>query len=339
MGPPTTSSVHARSGNYLRAAVVVAVAAVVVWFAFFQRSLAIADVTSTGSLVADGSEHDVIVAFDARRANVRRVEITPVAGTDAPARVIDVGPATSENGRVPAGSIAARSDAPRKSTYRYVLVADDGLRSAPFEKTFEFAAGPPRAPLITGVTVPSELVAGRPFAVDIAYEPGSRPIAQVEMRVASSTIRWGREVASIPWAASPPGQPTTVRYPFDGGLQPSHTALDFTMIDANGVRSAPQRVVLDVRKPSTIVACTPTTCGRVVTTRAVEPASGVVGFFRRVFSTDDEHAQKVYEVVVRRDDGTTHVLNDTRRWSAGARVRIVGNRVSLRCLDAAGRCT
>jgi hypothetical protein len=42
--------------------------------------------------------------------------------------------------------------------------------------------------------------------------------------------------------------------------------------------------------------------------------------------------------VVARDDGTMHVVNDTTRWNAGARVRIVGNHVSLRCLDAATRC-
>ena len=270
LATPVAPVVSARTRPSLWIAVAaVLVFASLVWFNFSRSSLDIAAVTSDGRLVADGTSHPVTVALKNSRAIVRNIEIQEVDGArDGASQVIAVPPDVSAAGEAAAGSIALRSDEARRVTYRYVLVGADGTRSSPFDKTFEFAPGPARPPTITAVTVPPDLVAGKPFALNIAYEPGSRGLAQVEMRVASSTIPWTHDVVAMPWVTRPSRTSDSIRYPFEAGLAASHTTLDFTMIDQDGARSAPQRVALDVSGPAIVARrspakpaarCTPTT--------------------------------------------------------------------------------
>ena len=351
LAAPAAPIVPARA----RPSLLIAVAAVLVfaslvWFNFSHSSLDIAAVTSEGKLVADGTSHPVTVAFRNSRVVARNIEIHELGGTsDGDSQVLAISSEASDSGKAAAGSIALQSGDARSVTYRYVVVGTDGARSPPFDKTFEFSAGPSRPPIITAVTVPPDLVAGKPFALNIAYEPGSRGLAQVEMRVASSTIPWTHEVVAMPWVTRPSQSSDSIRYPFESGLAASRTTLDFTMIDQDGVRSAPQRVALDVSGPAIVARrapakptarCTPTTCGSVVATREIEPSQGLIGAIRRIFVEDGPPAPKRYEIVVRRDDRSIDVINDGRRWKSGSRVRLVGDRLtSARCAGTADHCS
>lgn len=312
-------------------------AGIVVWFNFFHRTLAITSVDATGPLIGDGSEHDVAVRFDAHNVAVRGVEVRLVRGGRGDEQPVWVAmPAASADARVaPAGRVGIASSRPSQLTYRYVLVAADGTRSAPVENTFDFAAGPIRPPVIRSVTVPGAPVAGKPPVLTIAYDDGTSPVALVEMAVVDAHGRASETVASR-LTDLPASRPGFVTLPIPAAPAPSRRVADLTLVDADGGRSEPARVVLDVTPDNGPPACTASTCGRVVATRELPPEQGISAFFGRLFESK-KHARRAYAISVRLDNGSTRTLQASSRWSPGVRVRVVG-RTQLRCLEPGDRC-
>ena len=321
-------------------------AAIAIWFGFFYRSIEITRVTSNEPLIGDGKKREVFVAFHARRFEVRRVDVDFIRGDapwdDKPIR-IDVAPEAAVRGLIPAGRLGMRTTKPSKATFRYVLVGVDGSRSAPFEKTFEIAPAPAQPPVITAAVVPRGLVVGKPFSLTIAYDPGESSLSQLELRFVDSTVKWPSDSIVVAVSELASTKAGSVTYPFAAINTPSRSTLDVTLVDLDGVRSAPRRVVLDVAKPPPThvasPACTNTTCGRVLAVREIDqPPEGISGFIGRIFGQESDRGRKLYEVTVRLDNGTTRILRETTRWNSGARVRMVGSTVSLRCLEPRDGC-
>jgi|GEM_PF-3259352 len=331
----------ARVATVALVLLIACVAGGIVWFNFFQRSLAIASVGADGALVGDGSRHDVQVRFSARNVDVRGVEVRFVRGDvngDAQPVWIAIAPTAAASRVAPAGQIGLASSHPSRATFSYVLVAADGTRSAPVEKTFDFAAGPVRPPVIRSVAVPGELVTGKPFVLTIAFDDGTSTVGTVEMKVVDGRGDAAAQTVTSRLTDLPASQPGTVTFPVAAAARPSRRTADFTLVDADGHRSAPARVVLDVRKAGFSPAdCTAATCGRVLTARAVEPKEGLSGFFGRLFDSK-ERARPAYAIAVRFDNGSTRMLQASSRWNPGARVRVAGRVDRLHCIEPGDRC-
>lgn len=317
------------------------VTGIAIWNAFFNDRPAITQVATSTPLVGDGKKREVFVTFKANRADVKNLEIRFVRGDGAWNRrplSIEVPPEAVARGRIAAGQIALHATRPATATFAYVLVAANGERSAPFEKTFEFAPAPmqpaasesarpamiaiepsvkPAGPVITSISVPRPLVAGRPFAVTIAYRDGAGTLDRIERKVIESTARWQPETSAVETSTLPRPAPGLVRFPFHALRGPSRSTLEFTLVDRDGVRSEPQRVTLDVVSPRirpASTACTSAICGRVISVNEIEAKTG-----------GSRRGGKSYEVTVRTDNGTLHILTQSTRWKPGTRVRVIAN--------------
>jgi len=278
----------------------------------------IVDVVSDPDIVGDGKEHDVFVAIDPSRGDVRSVEVTFMSGDgtwEPRSRVIDVRPDAIRNGRIAVGRVGLRTTAPATATFQYVLTAADGQRSTPFVKQFVFAPVAARAPQITDVVVPPSVVAGTPFTLTINFTPGESGIASVERRTLGA--EGPPRVTSLAGLASP--KEGTLRYPAEAIASASRTTFAFTLVDRDGARSEPKEVVVEATapkrdtveptpaKPETF-ACTRANCGSVVSVREIDRS-------------------KTYEVIARMDDRTIQTMVSTATWKVGTRVRKAGARL------------
>lgn len=337
----STARPHVRFATLAITLLVACVVGGVVWFNFFHRSLAIASIGASGPLVGDGSKHDVHVRYAARNVVVQGVEVRfvrgDVFGDDRTVRIaVPAGAARADVAA--AGQIGLASSHPSHATFSYVLVGADGTRSAPVEKTFDFAAGPVRPPVIRSVAVPGELVTNKPFSLAIAFDAGTGSVGSVEMKIADQRAEAAAETVTTRLADLPVSQPGTLIFPVDPVSSASRRIVDFTLIDGEGRRSEPARVVLDVRRPAASPAdCTAATCGRVVTATEVEPRQNLSGFFSRLFDGKGR-AKKAYAISVRFDNGSTHLLQASSRWNPGARVRVVGRDGRLQCIEPDDHC-
>ncbi|MFM9915860.1 MAG: glycine zipper 2TM domain-containing protein [Rhizobacter sp.] len=213
------------------------------WFGFLRPVFEITAVETQGPLVGDGKARPVTLAVHARHETVRNVEMRFVSGDGNWNTQTTTYPATgtaSGETRIGAGTLAYRTAQPMTATFEYVLVSNDGTRSAPFQRTFSIL--PPI--VITSVTAPRPLGVGRAFNVDIKYQKGSTDIVQIERRVVESSVPWPDTAGT---ASVQPGNANgLVQYPFDAAKQPMRSTLEFVLIDAQGVRSEPARMTLDI---------------------------------------------------------------------------------------------
>lgn len=335
-----------RSRRFLPWLAIVAalVAGIAVWKGSFDDTPVITQVTTGTPLIGDGRKREVFVTFEANRADVKNLEVRFVRGDGAWDRQplsIEVSPAAMARGRVAAGQIALRTSRPATATFAYVLVAADGEPSAPFEKTFEFAPAPtqsaasesarptataieppvtPAGPVITSISVPRPLVAGRAFSVTIAYRDGASKLDRIERKIIESTVRWQPGTLAVEASTLPRQAPGLVKFPFGALRVASRSTLEFTLVDRDGVRSAPQRATFDVAAPPVrraSAACTSATCGRVVSVREIA-----------LQADGSRRGERTYEVAVRTDNGTLHLLTQTTRWKPGTRVRVIANTVT-----------
>ncbi|MGI9026905.1 MAG: hypothetical protein ACR2GP_15260 [Burkholderiaceae bacterium] len=345
LAAPTSGPLRSRAFNLWVTVVATLVAVVAIWFASFYEALEITQVTSGEPLIGDGTKRDVLMSFKARRVDVDSVQVRLVRGEGPPDRqpsIIKVSPEAAAAGLTGAGQIGLRTTTPTTATFEYVLVSADGKRSAPFQKTFEIAAGPPQPPVITGIDVPRDIVAGQPFELTIAYGQGSGSVAKVERKVIDSTTAWRPQVATTATSELAGSKAGAVTYPFEAIAMPSQSTIAFTLVGSDGARSEPRRIEIDVAPPRIAATaprparvasdgCTSSTCGRVVSIREVdskakEPDLGtkVTGFFGRLFGHADDRTPKRYRITVRMDDGSTRVVIKPAPWQSGARVRVVG---------------
>lgn len=366
--PPENASAGtvAKHGNRWLAIGAALLVAVGVWFGFFYHSLAITRVDAASAVVGDGKKQDVFVSFKPS-SDVKGIQVRFLRGDgkwDSQPININVAPDAAAQGRAQAGQIGMRTVKPATATFEYVLVAADGKQSEPFQKTFEIAAGPAQPPVIGAINVPRSIVVGKPFSFTIAYENGAGNVVQVERKVIESNVKWQSDEQTTKMSDLTNPKQGSVTYPFQAMNTPLHSTIEFTLVDADGVRSEPKRVVLDVVPPSVRTAnaevgCTASTCGKVVAVRETEQkaegtglgaviggviggilgntvgrgrgktATTVVGAAGGAYAGHEGEkmlrAGKSYEVTIRMDNGSTRVVTQTGRVQSGERVRVSGN--------------
>jgi len=225
------------------------------WFAFLQPHLEIKGVEMQGVFVGDGKPRAVRLHIDARNSTLREVEVRFVRGDGNWNPQPSSYPAAAAASQIDAGTLAVQATKPINATFAYTLIGADGKRSAPFERTFEIV--PPL--VITEVTVPRPLKVGQNFAVTIKYRRSGADVVRVERHVVSSSVPWAQADAVQQLAA--PDASGSVSYSFEAAVKPTRSMIEFVLVDAQGVRSDPQRVALNVGTvepagtgPGTIVA-------------------------------------------------------------------------------------
>lgn len=183
-------------------------------------------------------------------------------------------------------------------------------------------AQPPRAAAIVDIAVPADVVTGKRFAVTIGYRTGDRKPLAIERRTVDGTAR-AKDAPVRTQVAKLSQRDGTLRYPFAAAATPSRRTFEFTLIDADGRRSASKRVVVDVVRaasPAPAVACTRETCGSVQSIRAIEPARNAKPSARA--------SARRYEVMVRLDDRSARTVVQGKRLPLGSRVRWSNGRLT-----------
>jgi outer membrane lipoprotein SlyB len=209
--------------------------------------LEITRIETQGPFVGNGKPTPVFVEFEARNAAPQSVEVRFLRGDGSwqpAAWKHEVGSATGT--RADAGSLQYRTKRPASATFEYVLVSADGKRSAPFERTFDIT--PPVT--ITGIRVPRPLRVGHEFALTIGYEKGAADIVRIERRVVETSVPWKQSESAQEVKLG--GSSGSFDYKFDAAMQPMRSTLEFVMVDAQGLRSEPARVVLDIGTPPAV---------------------------------------------------------------------------------------
>ncbi len=233
----------------------VVVVAIGAWFGLLQPRLDIKAVEMQGLFVGDGKPRAVRLRVDARNTTLKEVEVRFVRGGGTWSPQPTRHPVAATAAEVDAGTLATQTTQPISATFAYTLVDADGKRSAPFERTFEIV--PPL--VITDVAVPRALKVGQDFAVAIKYRRSGADIVRIERHVVNSSVPWAQ--ADTVQQLQAPDASGSVSYSFDASNRPLRSTVEFVLVDAQGVRSEPHRVALNVGTveptgtgPGTIVA-------------------------------------------------------------------------------------
>ncbi len=329
---------------------------VVLWW-FSVPRLDITRVETQGLFIGNGKPVPVFIDFEARNTHVRSAEVRLVRGDGDWGQTswrVDLAPEGSQNNRVAAGTLQITTARPVSATFEYVLISADGKRSTPFERTFDVV--PPL--VITKVNVPRPTLVGKEFALDFAFQKSTAEIVRVERKVVDSSQPWAQNEHAVQLKLG--ADATAFQYKFDPFPKTTRATLEFTLVDAAGVRSDPVRVALNVTTPG--ASAPGTGPGEVVavrqvgsasandwTTAATTAAGAVLGFItgRQIgkggvrtgatvigtvgggwagyevgkrLSNSDPNA--VYETTVRLDDSPTRVISTRGAppWSVGSRV-------------------
>lgn len=328
---------------------VVAIAAAVWWYS--TPKLQIARVETAGVFVGNGKPQPVFIDFDARNVQVRSAEVRLVKGDGNWGQTswkVDVTPESPN--RVGAGTLAVTTSNPISATFEYVLVGADGKRSEPFQRTFDVV--PPL--VITKIGVPKSLQVGREFALDIGFRKSAAEIVRVERKVVQSSQPWAQNEAAQQIQVG--ADATSFKYKFEPFAKPTKATLEFTLVDAAGVRSDPYRVALNVGTvvpgtgPGTVVSVqmaknsppaesgsgigaviggiAGAILGHQVGSGTGKTVATIVGGVSGAWAGNEvekrfaEHPNAMYETTIRFDDGTTRTIT-TRgapRWKEGTRV-------------------
>lgn len=234
------------------AAAAVLVIALTLYFVF-GNGLSINDVESRDPLIANGKPHDLVVDFKPGKHEVKEIEVKFVRG-DAPASswTTKVSSQDSKQGRASVGPISYRSTKETSATFQYVLVASDGTRSKPYEKTFKLAAGTFQPPSISTVQVPNVMHVGQPYSFKLWYEAPDAEVVQVQSRIVESSITWPQThtTYNLKGAARGTGSLT---YTLPASQAPYKTTEEFVLVDALGNKSEPHRTSFEVL-PATATA-------------------------------------------------------------------------------------
>ena len=177
---------------------------------------------------------------------------------------------------------------------------------------------------IVDIDVPAGLVAGKRFALTIDYVAGDRRPVSIERRRVGDGAT-ARSFVVTPLSRLKAIEPGKLRYPLDAPTGVARRTLDFTLIDVDGKRSEPKRVVLDIARTPVkgqTVGCTRETCGTVQSVRDVETSG------RGLMSASPARAASHrYDVAVRMDDRTVRTVGQARRLPVGSRVHWTGGRL------------
>lgn len=328
-----------------------------VWFGVLQPRAQITAIATDGPWVGNGRAVPVSVAVETRNTTVRRVDVRFVRGDMAwnpQTWSVDVPAGTPANTNLPAGTLSYRTDKPMSATFEYTLVNADGKRSDPVEHTFNIL--PPV--VITGVRVPRPLQVGQDFAATILFRKGAADIVQVERRfVGAGTDTASAEAVSQPLQLK--ADSNSFEYRFDAAKQPMRSTVEFVLVDAQGVRSDPYRVALDIgtvaragNGPATVLAIREvksegkaTGFGAVIgaisgailghqvgkgTGRDVATVAGGVGGAVAGHQVEKGVRSDItWETTVRFDDGSTRTVHAAQQptWRVGDRVQVANGEI------------
>lgn len=210
---------------------------------YLQPQLDITRVETAGVFIGNGKPQPVFLDFQSRNTKVRSAEVRLVKGDGdwgQKSWTVDIAADATSSSHVPVGTLQVKTAKPMTATFEYTLVAADGRRSAPFQRTFDIVA-----PLvITAVNVPRPLRVGNAFAVGIGYQKSSAEIVSVERKVIESTVPWAQNERAL--AVKLNNESGRFDYNFEPIPKPTRATVEFTLVDAAGLRSDPVRVTLDV---------------------------------------------------------------------------------------------
>lgn len=361
-----TPATGTASGSWLSRNKWLAVAAVVVAavgaYMMMPGTLEITDVRPVEALVADGKKRDIVVEFKRGSSPVQGVQVRYVRGAgpwNPDTWTTNVTADASASGQAPAGPIAVRSLKPVTATFEYTLVAQDGTRSKPFEKTFDIAAAPVQPPAIAAADVRGPAYAGRPVTVNVDYRSGTSDVAKVEVKQVEGTGLSAPVTQNVSGTAGKASG--TIAYALPASSAPQRTAYEIVLIDAQGVRSEAKLVAFDVTQAPVAVGRTgvvtriqevaqsggdPSGVGAVVggilggvlghqvgsgRGNTVATVAGAVGgAVAGNLIEKNAGSKKTYQVHVRFDDGRTQVFSADGYPSLrqGDRVRVVNGVLS-----------
>ncbi len=335
-----------------------------VWFKFFQKSFEISGVELREAFVADGRKRDVVLSFKSTASPAQSVQVRFVRGIGNfnPATwSVPVTPEANAQSQVTVGSVSHRSLQPASMTFEYVLVAANGERTQPLEKTFDIAPATVLPPLITKIDVPSRVYVGRPFSFTIAYESGNSDVVQIERKVIESSGKWAQDELSQAAVGTTGKKSGNLSYKFQATNAPSRNTVEFALVDAKGGRSEPQSVSFEVvpapayaaggersgvivgvrevqvqRDASGLGAVIGGVIGGVLgnqvgggTGRKVATVGGAAGGAVAGHQIEKNMTQTAYDITVRYDDGGTQVIREATAQgrSNGQRVRVANGAI------------
>lgn len=237
-------------GRAIGAAGVLVVLAAIGWgFSQNQPRLEINKIELSEKFVADGKKRDVYADFTARNVVLKAAEIRFVRGDGnwgGQSWTNNLSADVTAKGRASIGLISYSATRPMKSTFEFVLITQDGKRSAPFEYTFDIEPAPFAPPVITSISTPPDIHVGTPYSISINFEDADGDVAKIERRVIETSAKWSQDV-NVQDVPSVMGKKSgTAAYLFNAPTVPFTSTLEFVLIDSHGLRSAPKRMFLNV---------------------------------------------------------------------------------------------
>jgi outer membrane lipoprotein SlyB len=239
--PPAPKKARGRNGLWL--AIIVLGIAAFAMFGLKQPALVVNSVDMEGPFAGDGKPHSVVLRYTAHNNVLRSVETRFVRGDgtwDTRPATYDISASDGAPGQAAVQTLSYTTSKPASVTFSYVLIGGDGKRSAPFEHTFNIV--PP--PQITDLTVPRSLHVGADFSVTLNYQRGASDIVKVERHVINSNVPWGQNDAEQTTQLK--DTTGSFNYAFSAAQQPVRSTVEFVIEDAQGIRSEPKRVVLNI---------------------------------------------------------------------------------------------
>ena len=218
-------------------------------YTLLGSSFAIRKVDTKEPLVANGRPYEVVVDFKARKHPVAQIEARWVRGDVAPNptyNVFKVSADSNQLGHAPAGVLSYRSAKSMTATYQYVLIAEDGRRSEPFEKVFSIAPGPARPPTITMFGGPSTTRVGQPLQIHIGIESPDSDVVKIQERIVDPG---GSPSPANIIPVEPPRRSGTIPFNWAASQVPLRVTAEFVLIDANGNHSEPRQRTFEVVGP------------------------------------------------------------------------------------------
>ena len=248
------------------------------WWAL-QPALRIESVRSAQLvLVGDGRPQPVVLSYDSRNTRPKRIEVRWVEGSarwPVASWQVPVNPDARAAGEVSAGPLSYRTAAPAQATFEYTLLDQEGRRSPPVQKRFEFL--PPVT--ITGVRFAAPPRAGLSTSALVSYTRGAGDIVSVQHKVIDSTTPWPVAEQSAALAAN--ATPGRVELQLNPPAQAARSTLEVVLVDSLGVKSEPFVFSVNtglqpmVSGPALVVSVVQTQAGGTSGVGAV--AGGVVG--------------------------------------------------------------
>jgi outer membrane lipoprotein SlyB len=359
-GQPVASGASKKPLQMGAAALVGVAALAGAGYWFTVPKLDIARVETQGTFIGNGKPMPVFVDFAARNTQVRTAEVRLVRGEGTWAKTqwtVDVSPDGANATRVKAGDLSVSTSKPISATFEYTLIGNDGKRSAPFQRTFDIA--PPL--LIQKIDVPRSALVGKDFELGFNFQKSSSEVVRVERKVIESNQPFNETELSTPLQLEPTA--TGFKYKFEAMPRPTKATLEFTLVDAAGLRSDPVRVALNVGTPAplgigpgTVVSVRQISSGTISPTggavlgtllggligsqvgkgsgRTAAAAIGagtgaIIG--QRMAGGGGGSTPPQYETTIRLDEGSTRVITTfgNPAWAAGSRVYWNGSTLSL----------